>query len=98
MKAVALLQRRVVIADDAFVELVVWRVNEPLAPSTHLFKYRLAYAAGSECVVLYDNVRGKGDHRHFGTNQRPYAFSSAEQLLVGFDSDITRWNHKNGRT
>ncbi len=97
MKAVALLQRRVVVADDAFVELVVWELDRPLPPSTHRFKYRLAYVVEGECVVLYDNERGKGDHRHFGTNQRSYAFASTDKLLADFDSGIARWNHENGR-
>ncbi len=97
MKAVALLQRRVVVAEDAFVDLVVWRLNESLLPSAHRFKYRLAYVVANECVVLYDNERGKGDHRHFGKVQRPYSFVSAERLLADFNSDIARWNHENGR-
>jgi hypothetical protein len=98
MKAVPLFQRRVVVASDAFVEIVVWRLDKPLLPSTHNLKYRLAYVVAGECVVLYDNERGKGDHRHFGTRQRPYEFSSADRLLADFDSDIARWNHENGRT
>jgi hypothetical protein len=97
MKAVLLLQRRVVLAQDAFVELVIWRLNQPLAPSTHQFKYRLAYVVEGECVVLYDNERGKGDHRHFGRDQRAYGFSSTERLLADFNSDIARWNRENGR-
>jgi hypothetical protein len=31
-----------------------------------------------------DNERGKGDHRHFGATQRPYGFSSPDQLMVDF--------------
>lgn len=98
MKAVPLLQRRVVLAPDAFVELVVWRLDKPLPPSSHPFKYRLAYVVAGECVVLYDNERGKGDHRHFGTAERPYAFSTPDQLLADFSADIARWNHENGRS
>ena len=97
MKAVPLLQSRVVLAEDAFVELVVWRLEQPLAPSTHQLKYRLAYVVAGECVVLYDNERGKGDHRHFGASQRPYKFSSTDKLLADFNLDIARWNHENGR-
>lgn len=97
MKAVALLQRRVVVADDAFVELVVWRLDQTLPPSVHQLKYRLAYVVAGECVVLYDNERGKGDHRHFGKTQRPYDFSSTEKLVADFNSDIARWNRENGR-
>jgi hypothetical protein len=91
-------QRRVVVAADAFVELVVWRVSQPLAPSTHTFKYRLAYVVAGKCVVLYDNERGKGDHRHFGTLQKPYLFSSPEELMRDFNADIERWNRENGRS
>lgn len=97
MGAVLLLQRRVVVAPDAFVELVVWRLDKPLPPSTHGLKYRLAYVVEGECVVLYDNERGKGDHRHFGKSQRSYEFSSVDRLLADFGSDIARWNRENGR-
>ena len=61
MKAVALVRRRVVVAPDAFVELVIWQVPEPVPPSTHLFKYRLAYVVEERCVLRYDNERDKGD-------------------------------------
>jgi len=98
MKAVPLVQRRVVVATDAFAELVIWRVAEPLAPSRHRFKYRLAYVVGGECVVLYDNERGKGDHRHFGRTQRPYRFVSADRLMADFGADMERWNRENRRS
>lgn len=98
MKAVALVQRRVVAAADAFAELVIWRLAEPLAPSTHRFKYRLAYVVGGECVVLYDNERGKGDHRHFGRAQGPYRFVSADRLVADFGADMERWNRENRRS
>ena len=97
MKAVALIRRRVVIAADAFVEVLVWRVGEPVPPSAHEFKYRLAYVVAGKCVVLYDNERGKGDHRHFGAAQVRYAFTSPDQLMADFNADILRWNHENGR-
>jgi hypothetical protein len=98
MKAVALVQRRVVVAADAFAELVIWRVADPLAPSTHRFKYRLAYVVEGECVVLYDNERGKGDHRHFGPAQAPYRFISADRLMADFGADIERWDRENRRS
>ena len=98
MKAVALVRRRVVVASDAFVEIVVWRVAEPVPPSTHAFKYRLAYVVAEQCVVRYDNERGKGDHRHFGNKQRAYGFTSSDQLMADFTADIARWNRENGRS
>jgi Family of unknown function (DUF6516) len=98
MKAVALVRRRVVVANDAFVEAVGWRVAKPVAPPSHPFKYRLAYVVSGQCVALYDNERSKGDHRHFGAKQRPYGFSSSDQLMEDFTADIARWNRENGRS
>lgn len=97
MKARPLLRRRVVLAPDAFVELVIWHVQEPVAPSTHEFKYRLAYVVAGTCVVRYDNERGKGDHRHLRDESTPYAFSTPDRLLADFGEDISRWNHEHGR-
>jgi hypothetical protein len=98
MRAAALVRRRVVVASDAFVEVVVWRVGEPVSPSRHSFTYRLAYVVAGQCVIRYDNERGKGDHRHFGARQRPYDFTSPDRLMVDFTADIARWNLENGRS
>jgi hypothetical protein len=98
MKAVPLLRRRVVVAPDAFIEAVVWQVPEPVPPSSHGFKYRLAYVVGGRCVLRYDNERGKGDHRHTETAEEDYAFTTPDQLMADFQADIARWNHENGRS
>ena len=98
MKAVALVRRRVVVAADAFVEVVIWRVLEPVPPSTHQFKYRLAYVVGDQCVLRYDNEREKGDHRHTEMAEEPYIFSTPDQLMADFEADIARWNHEHGRS
>jgi hypothetical protein len=98
MKAVALVRRRVVVAADAFVEVVIWRVLEPVPPSTHQFKYRLAYVVGDRCVLRYDNEREKGDHRHTERAEEPYVFSTPDQLMADFEADIARWNHEHGRS
>jgi hypothetical protein len=98
MKTVALARRRVVVAPDAFVDVVVWQVPEPVPPSTHSFKYRLAYVVEEQCVLRYDNERGKGDHRHCGTTEEPYTFSTPNQLMADFEADVARWNNEHGRT
>jgi hypothetical protein len=98
MKALPLIRRRVVLARDAFVEVVVWQLQKPVAPSSHLFKYRLAYVVGGECVLRYDNERGKGDHRHAGRTESDYSFTTAEQLIADFEADVVRWNREHGRT
>ena len=98
MKAVALVRRRVIVAADAFVEVVIWRVLEPVPPSTHQFKYRLAYVVGDQCVLHYDNEREKGDHRHTEMAEEPYIFSTPDQLIADFEADIARWDHEHGRS
>jgi len=98
MKAVALVRRRVVVAADAFVELMIWRVPEQVRSSTHLFKYRLAYVVKERCVLRYDNESGKGDHRHTEGADEPYTFSTPDQLMADFEADVARWNHEHGRS
>jgi len=98
MKAISLIRRRVVLASDAFVEVAVWQVPQPVPPSAYDFMYRLAYIVASKCVLRYDNERNKGDHRHVGTVEVPYAFSDPDQLMADFNADIARWNHENGRS
>ena len=98
MRATALMHRRVVLAPDAFAEVTIWRLPQPVPRSAHAFKYRLAYVVGSECVVRYDNERGKGDHRHVGTVTTPYAFSTPDQLMADFNADIKRWNDEHRRS
>ena len=91
MKAVLLLDDRRDIAEDRFVELVVWQVPQPVRASKHLFKYRLAFVIGGSCVLRYDNETGKGDHRHAGAVESPYPFTTPEQLYTDFMADVMNW-------
>ena len=78
--------------DGSIVEIVVWQLDEPLAPCQHGYKYRLFYGTADECRVRYDNERGKGDHRHVGANEKTYAFINLETLLADFERDVTNWS------
>ena len=91
MTTALLLHERRVIAEDRFVELVVWQVPQPVRASTHLFKYRLAFVIDGMCVLRYDNEPGKGDHRHVGAVETPYNFTTPEQLYADFMADVTNW-------
>jgi hypothetical protein len=91
MKATLLLDERHIIAVNAFVELVVWRVGKPIRGSRHDLKYRLALVVDGRCVLRYDNESGKGDHRHIGKREYPYTFSTPERLLEEFWSEVERW-------
>jgi hypothetical protein len=91
MKAEPLLDQRLVLAEDAFVELMVWRVPSPVRGSAHGFKYRLALVVNGVCVLRYDNEAGKGDHKHLGKEQTAYTFTTPAQLLADFWNDVNRW-------
>jgi len=84
MKADLLLRERSILRENAFSELVVWRLPAPMAGSAHRYKYRLALIVEGQCVLRFDNETGKGDHRHVGGNETAYRFISAEQLLADF--------------
>ena len=61
-----------------------------LPPTDQNFKYRLYYGRKGERIVGCDNERGKGDHRHLGAVEKPYAFATIEQLLEDFERDVAR--------
>lgn len=56
-----------------------------------------ARLVGGECVLRYDNERGKGDHRHAEATASPYGFSTPAKLVADFESDVARWNDEHGR-
>ncbi|MDP1696922.1 MAG: DUF6516 family protein [Xanthomonadaceae bacterium] len=95
MKATELFRRRIVYAEHAFAELVLWQLPHPLEGSAHAYKYRLAYVVDGQCVLRYDNEAGKGDHRHYGRKESKYTFSGPEKLIADFQRDIRRWNDEN---
>lgn len=74
--------------EGGVIELVVWRLPQPLPPSQHPFKYRAAYVLHGVRLVGFDNERGKGDHCHLGKHERPYRFTSVEQLVEDFIAAI----------
>ncbi|HEX4113158.1 MAG TPA: DUF6516 family protein [Stellaceae bacterium] len=88
MDAELLFHQRIDYDDGAIVEMVIWRVPLSVLPSTHRLKYSLFYGSAAGREVGYDNERGKGDHRHFGGNETPYKFSTVDQLMTDFWSDV----------
>lgn len=91
MKAVPRLDERRILAENAFVELVVWKVPSPVPGSGHALKYRLALVVDGVCVLRYDNEAGKGDHKHVGESEEPYTFTTTEKLLADFWNDVDDW-------
>ena len=90
MKATRAFYDRGEYPDGAIVEMTIWLVSKSVMGSSHTFKYSLFYGHPGKRVVGYDNERGKGDHRHIGGSEEPYAFSSVETLVADFLSDVRR--------
>jgi hypothetical protein len=90
MEATLIEKSRTVINETTFFEVVLWHLPEPVEGSLHHFKYRLALVVRGECVLRYDNERGKGDHRHLGSNEEPISFVSLEALMDAFFEDMER--------
>jgi hypothetical protein len=88
MKAEMLFHQRVGYDHGAIVEMVIWRVPLPVPPSTHGLKYSLFYGRPGVRMAGYDNERGKGDHRHVQGAETPYRFTTVEQLMSDFWSDV----------
>ena len=91
MKAQLLLRERTQLADDRFVETVIWSVPKAVRESSHGFKYHLALVVDEICVLRYDNEAGKGDHKHLGAEEFPYRFTTISQLIADFRGDVLDW-------
>ncbi|WP_353218183.1 DUF6516 family protein [Sandarakinorhabdus sp.] len=88
MKAVLLFQEKRTEASGAIVEMTIWRVPSPVPPSTHGLKYSLFYGRAGQRIVAFDNERGKGDHMHIDGVERPYQFTTVEQLVTDFFAHV----------
>jgi hypothetical protein len=74
------------------------RLPAPLPGSTHPFKYRLALVYAGQCVLRYDNERGKGDHKHVDGAETPVTFVDLATLFAQFHDDIETWRQAHGHT
>jgi hypothetical protein len=95
MKARELFNRRVSVTEQAFAELVLWELAEPISGCAHCYKYRLAFVVDGTCVLRYDNEAGKGDHRHVSGKEVKYRFVSEDKLVADFFEDVRRWRDEN---
>ncbi len=91
MKAMLVIDRKVVFPDGAIVQMVIWRLPEEDIERRHGLKYRIYYGlSDGTCLVRYDNERGKGDHRHWGDREEPYRFVDIETLITDFLNDVAK--------
>jgi len=73
-----------VTADGGILDLVIWKVPEPVPPTEHGYKYRAVYVVNGQRIVGFDNEHGKGDHCHLDGKEMPYAFTGVDQLIEDF--------------
>ena len=95
MRARLLLDRRTIVTPSAFVEMVIWKVPQPLAGGTHHYKYRLALVAENVCVLRYDSEAGKGDHIHRGKLESRCRYRDVDRLVADFLADVRKWLREN---
>lgn len=90
MVAKLLHRSRFVYADGALREMVLWQVSRHRT-SPVWAEYRLYYGdSEGNCLVRYDNERGKGDHRHGIDREAHYQFIDVDALVADFLADIRR--------
>lgn len=87
--AALLYETKRVFADGQIAEARIWIVPDRVPGSEHWLKYSLFYGGANGRLVGYDNEAGKGDHRHYGDLEEPYAFTTVEQLVTDFLADIS---------
>jgi hypothetical protein len=86
-----LFRKREGLTETAFVELVIWRLQEPLRSSHHAYKYSLALVSEGVCVLRHDNEAGKGDHKHVAGREVDYRFVDLAMLQTDFWTDVEMW-------
>ncbi len=87
-RGIKILARKEDFWDGTFMELVIWQVPTD-TDHPHGLKYRLHFGTLSgECIVRYDNRRGKGDHRHIEDKENAYTFVNQGQLIADFLNDV----------
>ena len=95
-KAELIVDRKLVLADGAIIQLKVWRLPEATAERPHRLKYSLFYGANGRRIVGYDNERGKGDHKHIDDRELRYGFVSMSRLFEDFEADVREAMRRDG--
>ncbi len=87
-KAELIFRDKYIYVDGAIREMIIWKLPETDAERPHGLKYSLFYGYPGSRLIGYDNELGKGDHRHYQDREEVYNFSSVEQLVTDFETDI----------
>jgi hypothetical protein len=89
-KSTLILDSKTILEDGRLIQRKIWQLARPDASHKHGFKYSLYCGNSGVTIVRYDNESGKGDHKHVGKAEVEiaYTFTSLQQLLIDFVSDI----------
>lgn len=91
MKAKEIFYRKIANSDGSITEMIIWQLPHKSEERPHGFKYRLYHGdKNGNCLVRYDNEAGKGDHKHIRKTEFHYEFSTVENLMKDFFSDISQ--------
>ena len=90
MKATLLFKKHIRFEDGAILEATIWEVPKPVKASKHNYKYSLFYGYPNQRLICYDNERGKGDHRHYGSIEEAYELTDLEKLWSDFSDDVEK--------
>ena len=89
-RATLIYEDKALYPDGAIMEMRIWRLPATDSERPHGLKYSLYFGRSGVRLVGYDNERGKGDHRHYGTVETAYTFINVEQLIADFLADVQR--------
>ncbi len=90
MKAELVHREKSGLPDRAIVDMVIWRLPEPMPGGGHPYKYSLFYGRVGERIVGFDNGRGKGDRSHLDGVEFDYAFTTVENLMQDFLTEVRK--------
>lgn len=94
MKSHLAFHDKAVYPDGSIIEMTIWELSGAVVGSNHTLKYSLFYGSPGTRIVGYDNERGKGDHKHIGAVEEAYLFTTVEQLVADFLSDVAKKRSK----
>lgn len=89
---------KIVFSDGSIQEVVIWRLPSVDPERPHDLKYSLFFGKDGVRIVGYDNERGKGDHRHYGTTEEQYDLTTVEQLMSDFEADVDKYRNSGHET
>jgi Family of unknown function (DUF6516) len=89
-KAILEYHDKALLPDGSIIEMTIWHLPATSAERPHGLKYSLYFGKDGQRIVGYDNEAGKGDHRHYGTREEAYTFTTAEALVADFLADVER--------